>query len=825
MAGDTISNTISTEVFLGSGVYLSPLTITATGRIAAPAPDTGFQAAAALYANVGNGIISNYGVISGAIPATDSYSSPAIFSTNPLNLTNHGTITGQSGIYFADGGIIVNSGTISGTDARTAGGYGVHLAGAELINSNFVYGKSYGAAGSNASTVSNSGTITGVTAGVKLLAANAAAADTLVNTGTIRGTVSGITSSSALITNSGIITGQTYGLRSSFGGTVGNSGRISAAVDGVLLLNEQYQAKYATTLTNTGTLQGGYFGLALNFADATNAASGLISGTTFGAGIGDVGYLFNAGSIYGAAGGLLIESGGRAVNAHQVRSNNIGVELFSNGIFTNVSTGTIYAPGTAGLDPDGYLLNAGRMSAVAYGLELLSGGIAVNSGAIISSQDGVYLSSISSTSSRDLLANTGYIYSTELGVNLRNGTAYNTGTIHSDQIAVSMVTSTSLNNSGYIYGVRYGVQLLGGTLLNTGSIGGKVDGIRLTGGDLTELGKVSGAKYAIYGTSFSLTIDPGAVFTGNVVDKSKTSTLELAGSTPGTLSGLGTQFNGFNKIDFASGAHWVLSGTSAALVLGQVITGFEQGDTIVVSGKSITNEFFVVNQGLRLYAGSNFDVLDLVGSFTTPNFSVTTSGTITTIKLLPNAPCFVAGTRILTPRGEVAVEDLLLGEPVITQSGEDEPIIWIGKRTIDLRLHPQPAVAQPVCISAGSLSENVPRRDLWVSPDHALWIDDLLVPAQLLLNGVNIYQGALEKVTYYHLELKRHAVVYAENAPAETYLETGNRNAFENTGGEMTLHPDFSAMLRRENSCAALLLEGEKLGEIRGKTLRKKFFF
>jgi hypothetical protein len=81
---------------------------------------------------------------------------------------------------------------------------------------------------------------------------------------------------------------------------------------------------------------------------------------------------------------------------------------------------------------------------------------------------------------------------------------------------------------------------------------------------------------------------------------------------------------------------------------------------------------------------------------------------------------------------------------------------------------------------------------------------------------LNITQGAVERLTYYHLELDTHAVIFAENAPAESYLETGNRNAFENAGGAMMLHPDFSAMIRREKSCAELLLNGgNKLEQIR----------
>lgn len=821
MAGDTISTTITKEIFLGTGAYLNPLSVTSAGRIAVPAPNTGFQNAAAIYANLISGSIVNRGVISGAIPATDSYTAPAIFSTNPLYVSNYGSIIGQSGIYLQDGGTIANGGSIAGMEAATAGGYGVRLDGAELANTGSVYGKRYGAA-DRSGLVTNAGTIAGETAGISLGYTAAGAGATLSNTGTILGGTAGVTETSALILNSGSIAGQTYGLRVSWGGSIANTGQISAGVDGVLLLNEQYRAKYATRLTNSGSIQGGYFGLAINFAYATNAASGLVSGTQFGAGVGDSAYLYNAGTVYGVQGALEIESGGLATNAGSVASNGIGVQLFSNGVFTNASAGHVYGHGTAALNQAAYLVNAGSIGANVYGVELLSGGIAVNSGAIAAQEQGVYLSALSATSSPDFLGNTGTIYGLELGVNLRDGTAFNAGTIDALQNAVSMAGSTSFINSGEVYGGRYGVQLLGGSVLNTGAIAGKTDGIRLTHGYVANSGTVTGGKYAIYGTSFALTIDPGAVFNGNVIDKTKTSTLNLGGVTPGTLSGLGAQFNAFNTIHFDPGADWLISGTTAALAARQVISGFEQGDTILLTGFSASSDSFVTNSGLKLVSGSTTETVDITGSFATGNFSVTSSGTLTTIKLNASAPCFTAGTRILTARGQIPVEQLAVGDTVITLGGADRPIIWIGHRKVDLARHPRPAEIRPVCIAANALADEVPQRDLWLSPDHALLIDGLLIPARLLLNGLNIRAaGGASTVTYYHLELDCHSVLFAENAPAESYLETGNRNAFENSKGELLLHPDFSALLRQQNACFPMVLEGEALEAIRRRVLQR----
>lgn len=820
MTGSTISTTIGKEVVLGSGTYISPLTVTSAGEIAAPAPETSFQGAGAVYVKVNGASIINHGVISAAIPAVDSYTAPAILAVTALDLSNYGSISGQSGVYLQNGGIVTNTGSIAGLETAQNSGYGVRLVEAGLTNSGAVYGAQYGAASADASEITNSGTITGGTAGIKLLSAYLTKGAALSNTGMIAG-ASGITEANALIANSGTITGESLGIRVSWGGAVTNSGHISAGIDGVLLLNQQYLAQYAPSFNNSGTVQGGYFAMAINFATVTNAAPGLLSGTDYGAGVGDSGYLFNAGNITAIDGGLLVESGGRAGNAGTVRGNSLGIELFSASVATNASVGYVYSLNTAALNRAAYLVNAGTLVGNVYGLELLSGGIAINTGTIVSEREGVYLATLSATSSPDFLDNTGMIRGAGIGVNLRDGTAYNFGTIDAAQVAASLVAGTSFDNAGNLYGTRYGLQLLGGTAVNSGSIGGGLDGVAINHGYFADSGTVSGITNAVYGTSFSLNVDPGAVFQGNVTDNSGAGRLNLGGSSAGTLRGIGTQFNGFVTIDFDAGAQWLISGSNAALAGHQVIDGFEQGDTIVVTGFGVTSDSFVASGDLVLANATQSERLQIEGSFTTADFSVTSNGTLTTVSLQPGAPCFVAGTRILTPRGEIAVEDLNVGETVITQSGEDLAIVWIGRRTIDLNLHPRPEQVQPVCIAAHALAEDVPRRDLKVSPDHALLIDDVLVPAQLLLDGLNIRRVTPASVTYYHVQLAQHAALFAENAPAESYLETGNRNAFDNAGGSLMLHPDFSAMIRREKSFATLLLAGEKLDEIRRRNLHR----
>ncbi len=177
--------------------------------------------------------------------------------------------------------------------------------------------------------------------------------------------------------------------------------------------------------------------------------------------------------------------------------------------------------------------------------------------------------------------------------------------------------------------------------------------------------------------------------------------------------------------------------------------------------------------------------------------------------------CYCPGTLVLTARGERPVEKMRIGDSVITASGECRPIVWIGHRSYAGRfLAANPAV-QPIRFRSGSLGGGLPQRDLLVSPEHAMFLDGLLIPARCLVNGSTIIQErGLERVDYLHVELDTHDVVLAEGAASESYLDDDSRGVFHNASAFAALYPDAPPPA---GFCAPRMESGFELEAIRAR--------
>jgi hypothetical protein len=218
------------------------------------------------------------------------------------------------------------------------------------------------------------------------------------------------------------------------------------------------------------------------------------------------------------------------------------------------------------------------------------------------------------------------------------------------------------------------------------------------------------------------------------------------------------------------------------------IEGFIAGDTIEIEGFAATNHSYT--GGVLTVDGAGGPIHLNVSGSTASQFLINSSGGDTLITS-DAPPCYCEGTRIVTEHGFVPVEELAIGDRVRTRDGRCQPIVWIGRRHIDCRNHREPGLVWPVRILAGAVSDGVPRRDLFLSPDHGILADDVLIPVKHLINGATIVQIPLEEVIYYHIELTRHDVLLAEDLPAESYLDTGNRHLFANGGDAISLYPEF----------------------------------
>ncbi|MDE0591557.1 Hint domain-containing protein, partial [Halocynthiibacter sp. C4] len=196
------------------------------------------------------------------------------------------------------------------------------------------------------------------------------------------------------------------------------------------------------------------------------------------------------------------------------------------------------------------------------------------------------------------------------------------------------------------------------------------------------------------------------------------------------------------------------------------------GDTITYgNGKFVTGVTFYTSSGGRYFIPDDGQT---IRNGRIDDTSIVTSSTNAPVgDLETTPPCFVAGTLILTDRGEVLVEELTEGDRVITRDNGPQPIRWIQARKVS----GQGSFA-PVLIKAGALGNT---RDLLVSPQHRMLLDDwraelflgeetALCSAIGLCNDSTITRAPQDSVTYIHLMFDQHEIIYAEGAPTESFF-------------------------------------------------------
>ncbi|WP_238332799.1 Hint domain-containing protein [Acetobacter sp. DmW_136] len=154
--------------------------------------------------------------------------------------------------------------------------------------------------------------------------------------------------------------------------------------------------------------------------------------------------------------------------------------------------------------------------------------------------------------------------------------------------------------------------------------------------------------------------------------------------------------------------------------------------------------------------------------------------------------CFLAGSMIQTPNGDVPVENIRLGDEITTYvNGKEESrsVIWAGKAHATVR--PELAddeAGYPVRILKDAIADGVPYKDMLITSEHCLFFKGRFVPVRMLVNGVSIfYDKSITSYDYYHVETEQHSVIQADGMLTESYLDTGNRRSFRQEGSVVTL--------------------------------------
>ena len=220
--------------------------------------------------------------------------------------------------------------------------------------------------------------------------------------------------------------------------------------------------------------------------------------------------------------------------------------------------------------------------------------------------------------------------------------------------------------------------------------------------------------------------------------------------------------------------------------------GFTSSDFIKVSAATSVSLGGTNNNVLTVFNGAeNLGKITFTDDMSGDYFHIVNGNEITI--------CFMPGTLIEAPDGWRAVETLRTGDLVSTVGGRAMRVRWIGRQTVS-RIFGDPMRVLPIRIKRSALGENLPKRDLLVSPDHALLINDVLVQAGALVNGTSIVRetNVPPTYTYYHVELDDHSLILAEGVPAETFVDNIDRLAFDNWHEYEALYPNGKTIVEMQ---------------------------
>ncbi|WP_408740376.1 Hint domain-containing protein [Acetobacter senegalensis] len=175
--------------------------------------------------------------------------------------------------------------------------------------------------------------------------------------------------------------------------------------------------------------------------------------------------------------------------------------------------------------------------------------------------------------------------------------------------------------------------------------------------------------------------------------------------------------------------------------------------------------------------------------------------------------CFLSDSMIRTPEGDVAVQDIQVGDSVVAYvDGQQQvrKVVWAGKTHVAVKAGlPDDEAGYPVRILKDALAEGVPYKDMLVTPEHCLFFNGLFTPVRMLVNGASIfYDHSITSYDYYHIETEQHSVIVADGVMTESYLDTGNRGSFRQEGTVVSLNAGSHKTVRTwaEDAAAPLVV-------------------
>ena len=549
--------------------------------------------------------------------------------------------------------------------------------------------------------------------------------------------------------------------------TVYNGGVASLSIKGTSAANVtvenggQLQIDGNISASNTTILAGGIVALQSNKATLTGSLTFSGSGGQLQLGTSSAGYGDQA-TISGFATGDSVLFTGFASGATVTGSYNST---------TSVTTETVTSGGvTQTLLFAGNVVSSLGVTSTASGAELVVTSAVQSSGTTVTFSSGNHVG---------VIVSAGETLSVLTGASITSATVLAGGSVI---LAGGTDSGSTILSGGFetVSGSATGDIIDGTQLIAT--IGASVsDETVMSGGVLELYIKSATATGTTVSSGGELLVSGAAIASNTVLDNG--ALLELQSPKP-TLEGTLT-FNG-------AATYEVTSATAATGGYGDQapIQGFAAGDVIALpiitsAGATITSAVSGGNTDVTVSGGGNSETFMFAGLFSPGFFALAPfSGTGVEITATASVPCYCHGTLIETDHGEVAVETLQAGDRVLTVSGALQPIRWVGRRSYAGRFLAGHRNVLPILIRAGALGSGLPRRDLRISPCHAMLLDGVLVPGSELVNGTTIVQDhACTEVHYVHIELDQHDAILAEGAPSETFIDHDSAGLFHNASG------------------------------------------